>query len=116
MPTVGSSPAWVIESVRPRRLSVWTGVARWEEPHHPGPWVRSNRHANPLSPTLQHKSGREWDTIRRTELLPAPWTWRNRLAEAVSRLTTVGAGTPSQTSDLQAALQLDGAEQGVRVS
>ena len=46
-------------------------MARWEEPHHPGPWVRSNRHANPLSPTLQHNLVRKWDTIRRTELLPA---------------------------------------------
>jgi hypothetical protein len=97
----------VFESVRPRRLSVWTGVARWEEPHHPGPWVRSNRHANPLSPTLQHKSGREWDTIRRTELLRGLRTGRNRLVEAVLRLAVADAGTPSETADLQAVLQAD---------
>ena len=35
----GPLVAWVIESVRPRRLSVWTGVVRWEEPRRPGPWV-----------------------------------------------------------------------------
>ena len=32
----------------------WTGVMRWEEPHHPGPGLQLERHSNPLSPTLQH--------------------------------------------------------------
>ena len=47
-------------------------MARWEEPHHPGPWVNSLGHANPLCPTLQHERRLGLEPIRRTDLLPAP--------------------------------------------
>jgi hypothetical protein len=105
MPTVGSSPTRALESGRPRRLNFWTGVARWEEPHHPGPWVRSNRHANPLAPTLQHKSGRRWDTIRRTELLRESGVRGKWLVQGVLGIPNRGATHPVTRVDLQAALQ-----------
>src|SRR5262245_49423324 len=101
MPTVGSSPA-----------SGWTGVARWEEPHHPGPWIKLGRHANPQDPTLQHKCGAEWDTIRRTELLPAQRCPRNRLSEAVFRVPGATRRAPRGSADLQAVLQLAGPREG----
>src|SRR5215207_2661852 len=52
-----------------RGREVWTGVVRWEEPHHPGPWVNSFGHASPLSPTLQHGLCARLHSLRRTELL-----------------------------------------------
>src|SRR5919106_4992002 len=33
------------------KKKIWTGVARWEEPHHPGPWVNLR---SPRYPTLPH--------------------------------------------------------------
>ena len=47
-------------------------MARWEEPHHPGPWVNSLGHANPLCPTLQHDHRRDWNRSVGRTCYPAP--------------------------------------------
>src|SRR6266545_1869505 len=77
-------------------VSDWTGVARWEEPHHPGPWVRWNRHATPLLPTLQHNLAPTWERIRRTELLRVGRRGRGPLDQAVFSTSTSGGAAPGQ--------------------
>jgi hypothetical protein len=80
-------------------------VVRWEEPHHPGPWLQLETHANPLDPTLQHTAGRRLEPIRRTELLAAALSARNPFCRAENLDPARSRQGPGKGSFLQLDLQ-----------
>ena len=88
---------------------------RWEEPHHPGPWVKLCATLSHLVPLCNTKLRADGTPSVGRNCYPVRRGTGNRLGEAIFGEPGPGPTGGDSAPDLQAALQLQRAEEGVRV-